>query len=164
MKALDNGGRFYNIFTSAGDDVVTSAELKKAAGVIGSDQCAYLFFAMALHDLGDSQRRMVEARLDKGVRDGLRRLSPAVVSPKEVASLRATKACIIEGYPRQVPDHKVHGTMMMPITTMIIRTRRFAASRWAHSCPVRSAVRHRPSPWTTCEHSVSAVAELLVTA
>jgi len=33
QKTLDNGGRFYNIFTDAGDDVVSRAELAKAAGV-----------------------------------------------------------------------------------------------------------------------------------
>lgn len=37
LKALDNGGRFFNIFTKAGDAQITRAELAKAA----------LFFEMA---------------------------------------------------------------------------------------------------------------------
>ncbi len=114
LRALDNGGRFYNIFTAAGDNVVTSSELKKAAGVIGSDQLAYLFLAMSLHDLEDAQTREVMRRLDKGARDGLRRLAPALVAPKDVATMRATKACIVEGFPYSVPDHEVHGFMMIP--------------------------------------------------
>lgn len=115
LRALDNGGRFFNIFTSAGDDVVTSAELKKAAGVFSSDQAAYLFFAMALADLDEGDRREVESRLDPGLRNGLRLLGPKVVSPVEFSARRALKSCIIEGYPRRVEDHDVHGFMMMPI-------------------------------------------------
>ena len=33
LEALDNGGRFYNIFTHAKDDEVSLAELAKVAGV-----------------------------------------------------------------------------------------------------------------------------------
>ncbi len=33
-KAIDNGGRFYNFLTAADDQVVTRAELAKAAGVL----------------------------------------------------------------------------------------------------------------------------------
>ena len=29
-RALDNGGRFFNLFAKAGDDIVDSAELAKA--------------------------------------------------------------------------------------------------------------------------------------
>ena len=33
LNALDNGGRFYNVFTKAKDEVITDSELCKAAGV-----------------------------------------------------------------------------------------------------------------------------------
>jgi hypothetical protein len=39
QKTLDNGGRFYNFFTDADDNVVSRAELAKAAGV-GCDRHA----------------------------------------------------------------------------------------------------------------------------
>ena len=35
-EALDNGGRFYNIFTKAQDDEVSLVELAKVAGVFWS--------------------------------------------------------------------------------------------------------------------------------
>ena len=47
LKALDNGGRFFNIFTRASDDRITRAELAKAAGVFGSKPKAVLFLEMA---------------------------------------------------------------------------------------------------------------------
>ena len=46
LKALDNGGRFFNVFTKAGDDRITRAELAKAAGVFRSSPKAVLFFEM----------------------------------------------------------------------------------------------------------------------
>ena len=48
LKALDNGGRFFNIFTKAGDDQITRAELAKAAGTFGSAPKAALFFERKL--------------------------------------------------------------------------------------------------------------------
>ena len=56
LKALDNGGRFFNVFTRAGDDRITRAELAKAAGVFGSKPKAVLFFEMAQQALSRQAR------------------------------------------------------------------------------------------------------------
>ncbi len=122
LRALDNGGRFYNLFTAKGDDLVTSAELKKAAGVVGSEIRAYLFFAMALFDLEPNDRKEVEARLDPGLRSGLGRMGPTVLTPREFTSMRAARTCIVEGYPRQVEDHEESGFIMIPVMTGNITT------------------------------------------
>ena len=54
-KAIDNGGRFYNFFTDADDDVVTRAELAKAAGVFSAGVNAFLFLEVAQqHTMGQS--------------------------------------------------------------------------------------------------------------
>jgi hypothetical protein len=55
-KALDNGGRFYNLWTQAGDNVIDSGELARAAGVHSSDMRAFLHFEMALMDLPEQQK------------------------------------------------------------------------------------------------------------
>ncbi len=47
QKAIDNGGRFYNLLTHADDHIVTRAELAKAAGVFSAGVNAYLFLEMA---------------------------------------------------------------------------------------------------------------------
>lgn len=53
--ALDNGGRFLNLFARAGDDRITSDELTKAAGVFLHESLAFLFLDMALADLPETQ-------------------------------------------------------------------------------------------------------------
>ena len=46
-KAIDNGGRFYNLFSHAQDNVVSRGELAKAAGMFSSGANAFLFLEMA---------------------------------------------------------------------------------------------------------------------
>ena len=40
-KALDNGGRFYNLWAQADDNVVDAGELARVAGVHASDMKAF---------------------------------------------------------------------------------------------------------------------------
>ena len=81
MRALDNGGRFYNLFTSSGDQVVTAAELKKVAGVFRDDLAAALFLALATSELdGTEQRRVIQA-LGPKARAMHQRHRPAQLEP-----------------------------------------------------------------------------------
>lgn len=63
LKALDNGGRFFNIFTRAGDDKITRSELAKAAGEFGSTPKAVLFFEMAQQALAPLARTRASTHL-----------------------------------------------------------------------------------------------------
>ena len=47
-KAIDNGGRFYNLFTAADDAVVSRGELAKAASVF-SENAQVLLGDFVLH-------------------------------------------------------------------------------------------------------------------
>ena len=38
QRALDNGGRFYNMFARSGDEVIDQAELARAAGVYSTGE------------------------------------------------------------------------------------------------------------------------------
>ncbi|MEM7474763.1 MAG: hypothetical protein AAF483_07210, partial [Planctomycetota bacterium] len=58
-KAIDNGGRFYNFFSKADDNIVSAGELAKAAGIISSDHTAFLFLEMAAFDLNVAQRSQI---------------------------------------------------------------------------------------------------------
>ncbi|MGD9404737.1 MAG: hypothetical protein PVH95_06260, partial [Anaerolineae bacterium] len=62
-RALDNGGRFYNLWAQAGDDVVDAGELARAAGVYSSDIRAFVHFEMALMELLEEQRADVHSML-----------------------------------------------------------------------------------------------------
>jgi hypothetical protein len=61
--AIDNGGRFYNLFTRADDHVVTRGELAKAAGVFTAGVNAFLFLEMAQQDLQSGDRQAILTRL-----------------------------------------------------------------------------------------------------
>lgn len=115
-KALDNGGRFYNLLTKAGDGIVTAAELKKAAGKFLDDQATSLFFELALSELDEADRAEIEAALEPEAR-GLRRLHrPTWLAPAAFPSqARAGKTYVLEGEVERVDDEDVTGIIFVPI-------------------------------------------------
>ena len=122
-KAFDNGGRFYNLFTTQGDQVVTRAELTKAAGVIRDDQATWLYFDMAQRDLGDADRRRTEDMLDAGLRDKYRRLRPKDQAPSQFESrARAGESYVVEGHVKRAAQKKHTGFIMVPIMTGSVTT------------------------------------------
>ena len=99
-RALDNGGRFYNLWTQAGDNVVDSGELARAAGVHSSDMRAFLHFEMALMDLPDRQKAEVRSLLSPGLQNRLQKNRPRVLKPSLVESDGASGVpAIVTGYP-----------------------------------------------------------------
>ena len=66
QRALDNGGRIYNLLARSGDDIVDASELTKAAGVYLTGIKSFLYLEMALQDLPTDQQRAVVARLSPG--------------------------------------------------------------------------------------------------
>ena len=78
-RALDNGGRFYNLWTKAGDNVVEGVELARAAGVYSSDAIAFLHFEMALMDLPAEQKAEVRSLLAPELRTQLEAKRPRVL-------------------------------------------------------------------------------------
>jgi hypothetical protein len=104
-KALDNGGRFYNLFSKAHDDVVSGAELARAAGVFSSDVRAFLFFEMALVDLAPDERRGVISALSADMLDQMHANRPRILAPSSVeAEGEAGMPAVVTGYPVFVED------------------------------------------------------------
>jgi hypothetical protein len=122
-RALDNGGRFYNLWTQAGDNVVDSGELARAAGVHSSDMRAFLHFEMALMDLPDRQKAEVRSLLSPGLQNRLQKNRPRVLKPSLVESDGAAGVpAIVTGYPSFVEDRaQLQGFIVMvtPVITMI---------------------------------------------
>ena len=83
-KAIDNGGRFYNFFTDADDQVVTRAELAKAAGVFTAGVNAFLFLEMAQQDLQSDDRQSIIDLLESDLRKDYRRIGPQTLVPSAV--------------------------------------------------------------------------------
>jgi hypothetical protein len=122
-RALDNGGRFYNLWTQAGDNVVDTGELARAAGVYSSDMRAFLHFEMALMDLPEQRKAEVRSLLSPDLKNRLQKSRPRVLKPSRVESGGASGVpAIVTGYPSFVEDRaQLQGFIVMvtPVITMI---------------------------------------------
>ena len=124
QKALDNGGRFYNFFSKAEDEIVTRGELAKAAGVFSAGTQAFLFLEMMQQDLPDEQRRSVLQLLEPDLRSDYERQRPIVLAPSKVeAEGAAGRSLIVAGFPRFVENKtQFSGFIMVPISTGKVTT------------------------------------------
>lgn len=117
-RALDNGGRIWNVFTQAGDRVITKAELSKA-GAAGGWAGALLFFELATSALTEGEREELVLRLSPKLRRRWRQSRPELAAPGGLDALSERKRpYLVEGVVRRVEDKTVV-TGFIPITTMI---------------------------------------------
>jgi hypothetical protein len=108
MKAIDNGGRLYNILSHGGDNIITYGELAKAAGAISTGVYAFLFFDMARLDLPEEARERSTGALEPSLRKEYLADGPNLLLPSELP-VKGTlgRAAIIEGYPRRAKNQAV---------------------------------------------------------
>ncbi len=107
MKALDNGGRLYNIMSRGGDNIITYAELAKASGAVSTGVYAFLFFEMAQQDLPSEARDRAVAALEPRLRKEYKKDRPATLSPSEACSLAVPgRPVVVSGYNRPLKDRK----------------------------------------------------------
>jgi len=105
QQALDNGGRFYNLFAHSGDDIVEPSELARAAGVHSSDARSFLFFEMGISGLSTEEKKQVIGQLSPDLREMYQAERPRFLSPSVVESQgQAGEATIVSGYPVFVED------------------------------------------------------------
>ncbi|MFN0021458.1 MAG: hypothetical protein ACKVP0_24675 [Pirellulaceae bacterium] len=97
--ALDNGGRFFNLWARAGDDRITTDELTKAAGAFGQESIAFLFLDMALADLPEEQREQVTKLLTPKMAARYRRNCPNILKPSQAGKAKPGTLVIVEGVP-----------------------------------------------------------------
>jgi len=119
LASLDNGGRFYNLMTHAGDDEIEPGELARVAGVLGDRKQMFLFLEMALLGCSPEEREAVAARLSDDLRAQRREHAPQVLAPS-VADQQgvAGRSAIITGFPRFVEDKTLfNGFIFVPIST-----------------------------------------------
>jgi len=117
LKALDNGGRFYNVFTKAKDEVITDSELYKAAGVFSDKAQAFLFFELALSGLSEVDRDRVIQRLSGELRSAYLRERPKHTEIEVFEkTVRETDAVVVTGWPVFLEDKtRFSGFIMIPI-------------------------------------------------
>jgi len=76
LIALDNGGRFYNIFTKAGDGIITQAEIGKTGGLINNKQGAVLFLELATSQLNENAKQRVLAKMEDSMQASYKKYKP----------------------------------------------------------------------------------------
>lgn len=119
--SLDNGGRFFNLLTRAGDDRINNIELAKAAGVYLCASHAFVFLDMSLRDLPDSQRLQVLSLLEKKLAGRYQKYGPQSLSPS-AAKLEGQPGtlAVVEGYPQFVSDQVQKRQTIMMVGSMIL--------------------------------------------
>jgi len=95
MSALDNGGRFYNLFSAKSDGTISGGELAKAAGSISANGNAILYFEMALSVLAEHDRQTVRDHLSDGLKRHWRSHRPLEISPVAVEQLEEMGQLVI---------------------------------------------------------------------
>jgi hypothetical protein len=118
LRALDNGGRFYNIFTDAEDETIDSAELAKVAGVYASLSKAFLFYGMSTFNLPHNAKRKLDSYLNKHLKAMYRRSRPQVMPPSKIETGgKAGSSNIVTGFPRHLEKREeFYGFIMYPMT------------------------------------------------
>lgn len=128
-RALDNGGRLWNLFDHAGDEQVSRVELEKAAGVFGQ-AAAFLHYELATAALSEEEREELWELLAPEVRRSARFYRPEVVSPGELAEVgRAGRPYVAEGtlrrldkveLPYEVTTMIWAGSVMIPVVSPLV--------------------------------------------
>ena len=117
IKALDNGGRFYNLLTKADDGNISSSELAKVAGVLGNKQKMVLFLEMSLMSLDEYSRNRVIKVLSNDLTLAYNKYKSQNLTPSEAKENGVvSKNAIITGVPEFVKSNSdFNGFIMFPM-------------------------------------------------
>jgi|GEM_PF-457619 len=119
LKALDNGGRFYNLLTDADDGKIASAELAKVAGVFTDKQKMFLYLDMALAELDPGDADAVIQSMSLELRSAYSQYRPAHYTPHQATKQgKASASATVTGIPHYVKSSSDFvGFIMIPIVT-----------------------------------------------
>jgi hypothetical protein len=124
LAHLDNGGRFYNLFSKAEDGEIDVAELSKVAGMFNEKQKLVLFLELSMSALSKEDQVTIISKLDPQLRrDFLKyKAQELMASAAEAEGVLAGNA-IITGVPT-VKDSKSEfkGIILIPILTGKVMT------------------------------------------
>lgn len=124
LSSLDNGGRFYNLFTKANDGLISEAELSKTGSILDDKQTLILLLEMSISKLKKSDKEVVISKLDEKLKKSYlkykpKNLLPAEIKKKGVLSSNAILTCI----PKLVDSKSsFNGFIMVPIMVNSVTT------------------------------------------
>jgi len=124
LRALDNGGRFFNLFTHAGDGEIEGSEVSKASGRMAGKSDALLFFMLAISQLTDTEQATLIDHLSEGLRSHIQEAGLGWVPVHrfhQSASLH--QPILLEGFPFFIKDRtQLTSFVPIPITTNNVTT------------------------------------------
>jgi hypothetical protein len=120
-KAIDSGGRFYDLVARAGDDKVDASELARAAGVFKAGTKAFLFLEMAMADLSRGDRMELTSLMSADLQQRFRAQRPVTLPPSAVeAQGEAGFPTIVSGYPAFVEDRSQFSGFIVLVTPTVM--------------------------------------------
>ena len=99
LRAFDNGGRLWSIWSNAGDGVITTGEIAKGGASLAAGRTAILHFELLRGLLPTSEGERALASLDKKAKSRWKRHEPMRCSAAEAITKPAGTAVIVEGEP-----------------------------------------------------------------
>lgn len=113
--AVDNGGRWWNLFSKAGDGKITESELAAAGGNTRQQESAFLFLALASSRLPDDDIKRLNAQMELPLRLKNQRHQPSVLRPSQVEE-QATDGALVLLEGRCVKQLRLSNlTISMPV-------------------------------------------------
>ena len=124
LASLDNGGRFYNMFTYSNDGEISKSELAKVAGLFSDKQKMFLFLDMSLAELDNNAVKSIHNSMTTELQLDYRRYKAARYTPAQaIVKGNASQSAIITGIPHYIKSKSdFTGFIMMPIITGNVTT------------------------------------------
>ena len=122
MNSLDNGGRFYNLLTDAKDDVISTAELARAAGVFSGKQAMVIYLELSLAEL--PEKGQIISKLTPQLKAIYEWFTPQWYLPTQALKQgEPSQSAIVTGIPEHV-DSKTEftGFILIPIIAGSVTT------------------------------------------
>lgn len=131
--AFDNGGRFWSLWSQAGDGVITKGELAKGGASLAAGGTAVLHFELLRSCLPAADAKQALASLDKKAAARWKKHEPVRCSAADAVAQRKGTAVIVECEAVRAEDREGEGltlVMMIPagkvmVPVVVPVTRRF---------------------------------------
>jgi hypothetical protein len=119
MNHLDNGGRFYNLFTKANDGEINVAELSKVGGLFNEKQRLILLLEFSIHKLSKKDQVDIISSLDDRLRTAFLKYKAQELTPYHADELGIIGSnAIITGIPKlKESKSEFQGVILIPIAT-----------------------------------------------
>jgi hypothetical protein len=124
IKAFDNGGKFFNLFSHAHDGIVSSAELGKVAGFAHDRQSMILYLVMSISRLDNRSRERILARLDAQLFEIYEKHRPAHMTLDQMLERgKAGMSTTLVGTVKKISSSSAFsGSIMVPVVIDAVTT------------------------------------------